>query len=133
MFAKMTFLPLVARILLALLFLVFGIGKIFAFGFYTGYIASKGLPLPQVVLVLTIIVEVGGGVMLVVGYQTRWAAAALAVFTILAAIIFHNYWAAPAAQMVGQKINFFKNLSIAGGMLMLCFFGAGPLSIDKGK
>jgi putative oxidoreductase len=133
MFAKMTILPLIARVLLAVVFLVFGVGKIFAFGFYTGYIASKGLPVPQVVLVLTIIVEIGGGVLLVIGFQTRWAAAALAIFTLLAAIIFHNYWAAPAAQVVAQKINFFKNLAIMGGMLMICFFGAGPLSVDKGK
>jgi len=122
---------LVARILLAVMFIISGFGKITGFDATVGYIASKGLPLPQLVAIGTILVELGGGIMLAVGFKARWAALALAVFTLLAAIIFHNFWAADAAAKMGQQINFMKNISIVGGMLMVFAFGPGRLSVDK--
>ncbi|MEO8079995.1 MAG: DoxX family protein [Caldimonas sp.] len=121
---------LVARILLGLLFLISGIGKVGGFDGTVGYIAAKGLPMPQVVAVLTILVELGGGLALVFGFFTRQAALALAVFTLLAAIIFHAFWAAPEAQKMMQQIHFLKNLSIVGGMLMLFVTGPGAISVD---
>lgn len=121
---------LVGRILLALIFLIFGFGKIGGFEGTGGYIASKGLPMPQVVAVLTILVEVGGGLALVFGFYTRWAALALALFTLLAALIFHNFWAVPEAQVMMQKTHFMKNLSMVGGMLVLFAFGPGRFSLD---
>ena len=122
---------LVARILLAAMFIISGFGKITGFDGTAGYIASKGLPMPQVVAALTIALELGGGLMLAVGFKARWAALALGVFSVLAAVIFHNFWAAEAAQKMGQQINFLKNITIAGGMLMVFAFGPGRLSVDK--
>jgi putative oxidoreductase len=122
---------LVGRILLAVIFIISGIGKITGFDGTVGYIASKGLPLPQLVAIGTIVVEVGGGIMLAIGYKARWAALALAIFTLLAAILFHNFWAVEAAQKMNQQINFLKNLAITGGMLMVFAFGPGRISVDK--
>ncbi len=121
---------LVGRILLGLLFVISGAGKVFGFDGAVGYIGAKGLPLPQVVAVLTICVELGGGLALILGYRARWAALVLAVFTLLAALIFHDFWAAAAAQARSQQIHFLKNLAIAGGMLVLFAFGPGRLSLD---
>ena len=122
---------LVGRILLAVIFIISGIGKITGFDGTVGYIASKGLPLAQLVAIGTIVVEVGGGIMLAIGYKARWAALALAIFTLLAAILFHNFWAVEAAQKMNQQINFLKNLAITGGMLMVFAFGPGRMSVDK--
>ena len=122
---------LVGRILLAVIFIISGFGKIPGFEGTVGYIASKGLPMPQLVAIGTIVVELGGGILLAVGYKARWAALALAVFTLLAAIIFHNFWAVEAAQKMAQQINFLKNLAITGGMLMVFAFGPGRYSVDK--
>jgi putative oxidoreductase len=121
---------LVGRILLALIFVLSGIGKIGGFDGTVGYIASKGLPLAQAVAVLTIVLEIGGGAALIAGFKARWAGFALAVFCVLAAVIFHNYWAVPAEQEMMQNIQFMKNLAIAGGTLMLTAFGPGAWSLD---
>jgi putative oxidoreductase len=122
---------LVGRILLAVIFLISGFGKIPGFQGTAGYIASKGLPMPQVIAALTIVVELGGGILLAIGYKARWAALALGIFTLLAAILFHDFWAADAAQKMNQQINFLKNLAIAGGMLMVFAFGPGRYSVEK--
>jgi len=121
---------LIGRILLALIFITSGFSKIGGFAGTAGYIASKGLPLASVVAALTILVELGGGLAVLFGFMTRWAAVALAVFSMLAAVIFHAYWGVPADQVMSQQINFWKNFSIAGGFLLLAAFGAGGISID---
>jgi putative oxidoreductase len=123
-------LALLGRILLALIFITSGFGKIGGFEGTVGYIASKGLPMASVVAALTILVELGGGLAVAFGFLTRWAALALAVFSVLAALIFHNYWGVPAEQVMMQQINFWKNISIAGGFLVLAAFGPGAISID---
>ena len=105
-------------------------GKIMGFEGTAGYIASKGLPLPAVLAALTIVVELGGGLMLVFGLLARWAGFALAGFSILAAFIFHNYWDADQASYMGQYLNFWKNIAIAGGMLMVAAFGPGSIALD---
>jgi len=122
---------LVGRVLLAVMFIISGIGKITGYDGTAAFMASKGLPMVGVLLPLTILTEVGGGILLVIGYKARWAALALAGFTILAALIFHNFWAVEVAQKMGQQINFMKNVSITGGMLMVFAFGAGRYSVDK--
>jgi putative oxidoreductase len=123
---------LVGRVLLALMFLVAGIGKIGAgFAGTVGYISSVGLPLAQLAAVGAIIVEIVGSLALIVGWKTRWAALALAVFTVAAALLFHNYWAMPANQQVMQQIFFMKNLAVAGGLLMLAIAGPGAWSVDR--
>lgn len=125
--------PLGGRILLALVFVTSGWGKLMGFEATAGYIASKGLPLPQLGAAIAIVVELAGGIMLIVGWQTRWAAAAIFLFLIPTTVIFHAYWAVEAAQMRAQQIQFMKNLCIMGGMLYVMAFGAGPFSIDNRK
>jgi len=97
---------LIARFLLALMFVLAGISKFAGLEGTAGYIASKGLPLPQLLAFATALIEVVGGVMLIVGWQARWAALALAAFTALASVIFHNYWSLPAdKQMIDQLMS----------------------------
>ena len=119
---------LAGRILLGLLFVVSGFGKIAGFEGTVGYIAPH-LPLPTLVAVLTIVVELGGGLALVAGVWTRQAALVLAVFTLLTALVFHAFWSADAAARTMQQIQFLKNLSIAGGMFVLAAFGPGRFSL----
>ena len=121
---------LVGRVLLGLIFVLSGFAKISGFDGTAGFIASKGLPLPQLVAALTIVVELGGGLALMAGLYTRQAVVALAGFSLLTAVVFHNFWAAPQAEQLMQQINFMKNLAIAGGMLVVAAFGPGRLSLD---
>lgn len=125
--------PLVGRILIAFIFIVAGYGKITGFEGTVGYIASKGMPLPQLAAIGAILIEVGGGLMLVLGLKARWAAAAMFVFTLLTALIFHNFWAVAADQAQNQMIHFMKNIAMMGGLLYVVVHGSGPLSLDKGK
>jgi putative oxidoreductase len=123
-------LALVGRILLALIFITSGFSKISGFDGTVGYIASKGVPLAAVAAVIAIVVELGGGLAVALGFMTRWAALALAVFSLAAGVLFHAYWAVPADQVMNMQIHFWKNVSIAGGFLVLAAFGAGAISID---
>jgi putative oxidoreductase len=123
-------LALAARVLMAILFLIAGYGKIAGFAGTAGYIASKGLPLPQLGVVIAIVVELGGALALIAGFQTRAVALVMAVFTVATGVFFHNFWALPAEQVGINQIMFLKNLSIAGGLLMMSAFGAGALSLD---
>lgn len=122
---------LVGRILLAILFIKSGWGKIGGFEGTAGYMASKGLPMPQVLLVLTILIELGGGILLAVGWKARWAALAIAAFVVPATLVFHQFWGIPADQVMNQSNHFFKNVSIIGGMLMVFALGPGAYSVDK--
>ena len=120
----------IARILLALMFVLAGIGKLSGLEGTAGYIASKGLPAPMLLAVAAGVVELVAGVLLIIGWQARWAALALAAFTVVATVIFHNYWAMPAAQQMTQQLMFMKNLAVTGGLLLVFAFGAGALSLD---
>ena len=120
------------RVLLALIFVVSGIGKITGYAGTAGYMASKGMPMIGLLLPLTILTEVGGGLALIAGFKARWAALALAGFSILSALIFHDFWnVSDAMQHMGQQINFMKNVSMAGGLLMVFALGAGSYAVDK--
>ena len=125
--------PLAGRILLAYIFVLSGIGKIGSFTGTAGYMAGKGMPFAEVLLVGAIVVELGGGIMLIAGWNTRWAALAVFLFIIPSTLIFHNFWAVDAAQVQMETIHFNKNLAIMGGMIYIMAFGAGPLSLDKGN
>lgn len=122
---------LVGRILLAAMFVISGYGKLTGFDGTVGYIASKGLPMAQVLAAIAILIELGGGLAIVIGWKTRWAAIAFILFLIVITPIFHNYWAVSPEQMQGQQINFMKNLTILGGMVLLLGFGPGRYSLDK--
>ena len=123
-------LALVGRLLLALLFLPAGIGKITGFAGTVGYIGSVGLPLPALGAVIAIVVEIVGGVALIAGFGTRIAALILALFTLAASFFFHAYWAVPAAQQFVTQLLFMKNIAIVGGLLVLAANGAGAWSLD---
>ena len=121
---------LLARLLLAALFLPAGISKISGFAGTAGYIGSVGLPMPELGAAIAIAVEVLGGIALIIGFGTRWAALALAVFTLVASFFFHAYWALPAEQQMMQQLMFMKNIGVVGGLLALAAFGAGAFSLD---
>jgi len=123
-------LSLVGRLLLAFLFLPAGLMKIAGFAGTVGYIGSAGLPLPQLGAVIAIVVEVGGGLALLAGFGTRIAALVLAIFTLAASVLFHNYWGMPAEQVMVQQLMFFKNIAVVGGLLVLAAHGAGAFSLD---
>lgn len=120
----------IARVLLALMFLLAGISKFGDLQGTAGYIASGGLPMPQVLAFATAALEVVAALMLIVGWQARWAALALAAFTLMASVFFHNFWAVPADQQYMQQLMFMKNSAVIGGLLMVFAFGAGSLSLD---
>ncbi|MDP9044805.1 MAG: DoxX family protein [Pseudomonadota bacterium] len=123
-------LALLGRILLAILFVMSGFNKIGGFEGTVGYIASKGLPLASLGAVIAIVCELGGGILVLLGLYTRVVGLVLAVFTLAAAVFFHNFWAVPAAETQNMFIHFWKNVSIAGGFLMLAAFGPGSISLD---
>jgi putative oxidoreductase len=121
---------LVARVLLALMFVLAGVSKLTGLEGTAGYIASVGLSAPMVLAVASGVVELAAGVMLIVGWQTRGAALALALFTVVASVLFHNFWAMPADKAFMQQLMFLKNLAVTGGLLFVVAFGAGSLSLD---
>ena len=125
--------PLVGRVLLALIFIIAGFGKITGFDGTVGYMQAYNMPMPQVLAVLAIIIELGGGIMVAVGWKARWGAAALFIFVLVASFIFHAFWAVPADQMQMQRIMFLKNLAIMGGMLYIIVYGSGPASVDRNR
>ena len=123
---------LVGRILMASLFIPSGFGKLMGFAGTVGYISSKGLPMPEVAAAIAVAVELGVGILFLVGFKARWMALILAVFTLAAGIMFHNYWALSDAAQIGMnKINFWKNVAISGGFLMAYAFGPGRYSVDR--
>jgi putative oxidoreductase len=119
---------LVGRILLAAIFLLSGASKLADPAGTIGYIASAGLPFPQLGFAGAAAVEVLGGLALVVGYRTRIAALVLAIFSLAAALAFHS-----ALADQNQFIHFFKNIAMAGGLLQIVAFGGGVLSLDARK
>ena len=121
---------LIGRILIVMLYIPSGWGKLVGFAGTVGYIQSKGVPFPEVCAAIAVAAEFGLGLLILIGYQTRWAALGLAIFTLVITPIFHNYWGVPDAQVMMQKLNFTKNLAIVGGLLAFYAFGPGRLSID---
>ncbi|WP_260675489.1 DoxX family protein [Comamonas aquatica] len=123
-------LALVGRMLLAWLFVPAGFGKIAGFSGAVGYATSVGLPLPEVGVAVGLLIELVGGLMLLVGFMVRPAAVLLAFFTLVASFFFHAYWSLPADQAMMQQLMFNKNLAISGGLLAFAAFGAGRWSLD---
>jgi len=118
------YINLLGRILLAHIFLLAGINKISGYAGTQGYMEAMGVP--GMLLPLVILLEIGGALALIIGWQTKWAAYALAAFTLVAALIFHHDF---SNQM--QTIMFMKNLSMTGGLLILAVHGAGAFSLDR--
>lgn len=122
---------LIGRVLIAALFIPAGINKIGGFEGTVGYIASVGLPLATVGAVVAILVEVLAGAALLVGYRTKQAALVLALFTVVATVLFHNFWAMPADQAFMQQLMFMKNIAVVGGLLVVAALGGGAWSIQR--
>lgn len=115
----------VGRIVIAAIFIVSGLGKIAAPEATQGYIASVGLPFPLLGYIIALAAEVGGGVLLLMGYRTRLIAALLAIFTVATAVFFHHNFADQ-----NTVLHFLKNLMIASGLLQISALGATSLSFD---
>ena len=115
----------VGRLLIGLPFAMSGFGKLVTYGATSAYIASAGLPVPPLAYAIAVLVELGGGLLLVAGYQARAVALALAVFSVAAAVSFHSNFADQ-----NQMIHFLKNVMMAGGLLQIVAFGAGAISLD---
>ena len=126
-------LSLIGRALLALLFIPAGYSKIVGFAGTVGYIASKGVPLPEVAAAIAIGVELGLGLLLLVGLQARWAALGMAFFTLVITFIFHNFWAVDPAMATQQMQAFFKNIAVVGGLLTVVAWGPGAWSFDGNR
>src|ERR1700676_1472169 len=125
-------LALVGRILLGSIFVLSGLQKLMGYSGLVATLTGKGLPMPEVLAVLTVAIELGAGLLLVVGWKARWAAFLLFLFVIPVSLVYHNFWTMEGAQAAMNKIQFLKNVSIMGGMLVVTAFGAGRYSVDKG-
>jgi len=123
---------LLGRMLLVILFFISGFGKIPGYEGTAAYIASNGLPMPQVLAAISIIIELGGAIAIALGWKTRFAAALLALFMVVITPVFHKFWGVPPDEAAMQQIHFMKNVSILGGFLLLFAFGPGRYSIDQG-
>lgn len=119
------YLPLLGRILIGAPFLMSGLGKLAAHAATVGYIASVGLPAPSLAFVVAVLVEAGGGLLLMSGYRARPVALAMALFSVVTAVFFHHNFADQ-----NQMIHFLKNVMMAGGLLQIAYFGAGAFSLD---
>jgi putative oxidoreductase len=122
----MNYLAFIGRILIGLPFAMSGLSKLAAYGPTTEMIAAVGLPLPPLAFAVAVAVELGGGLLLVLGYRVRPVALALAAFSLATAISFHSNFADQ-----NQMIHFLKNVMMAGGLLQIAAFGAGAISIEQ--
>jgi len=121
---------LIARILLAILFLTSGWGKLTGYSGTVAYMTQIGVPLPAVATVVAIAVEFLGSIALILGIWTRPLAVLFALFTLATAFLGHHFWTMEGAERYANSINFYKNLSIVGGFLLLYVTGAGKYSVD---
>jgi putative oxidoreductase len=122
----MNYLPFIGRILIGLPFAMSGLSKLAAYGSTTAMIEAVGLPFPPLGFAVAVAVELGGGLLLILGYRVRPVALALAVFSVVTAVSFHSNFADQ-----NQMNHFLKNVMIAGGLLQITAFGAGAISVEQ--
>lgn len=125
--------PLLGRILVSAVFILGGVGKITGFSMEEGMAAAKHLPMPAVALGIALVIELVGGLAILVGLFTRFTAWILFLYLIPVTFLFHNFWALEGMDRIDTMIHFEKNLAIMGGLLFLATFGAGALSIDSSR
>jgi putative oxidoreductase len=121
---------LFGRIALSAIFIISGIRKIITFGVFVPVLANKGFPAAEIMAVLTIILELGCGILVLAGFKFRWGLIGLAFFTALASVLFHNFWSMEGAAQWAQAVNFLKNLGMIGGLALLYVMGPGRYSLD---
>jgi len=125
-----SWIALCGRVLLSVIFLLSGIGKIMDWSGTEAMMSAHGMPAVPLLHIGAIVVEFGIGLLFIVGWQTRWTALALFLFLIPTTLIFHHFWDLAEPERTLQMINFLKNLAIMGGLLEVCALGAGAISID---
>ena len=124
--------PLLGRVLIGLLFVVAGLRKAMAIAATAGYFAKLGFPAPEAMAYLAVLIEIGGGLLLIIGFKTRIIAWLLVAFVIIATGMAHRFWEfSDPGQYNGQLNNFLKNVAIVGGLLMFITHGPGSASVDK--
>jgi putative oxidoreductase len=121
---------LLGRILLMILFVLYGWSKVTGFSGTVGYMAAEGAPFPPLSAVVAILMELVVGLSVTVGFYTRPLALLLAVYALATALIGHHFWTMVDGDRAAAAINFYKNISIMGGLLLLCVTGPGRYSID---
>lgn len=124
-------LPLLGRLFIAALFLVAGIRKILIWEAQVGYFTRLGFPAPELFTVLAVVIEIGGALLLIAGWRTRWVAWLLILFLVIATGMAHRFWEFDAAQQANQMNHFLKNLALIGGLLFVVAFGPGRMAVDK--
>lgn len=122
---------LIGRILLAAVFLVAGVRKLLGVAASAGYLAKLGFPMPEVMVWVSIVIEIGGAVLLITGWHARRAAWLLILFVAIATAMAHRFWEFDAAQYNNQLNHFLKNAAIIGGLLYVAMLGAGGVSLDS--
>lgn len=120
---------LILRLSIAPLYLYSGIGKLTHFAITAARMSPDNITLGYLLTTAAICAEVGGGLFLVLGLWDRLTACGMIVFTVVATLIFHQFWAAAPAQVVMQSLNFLKNVGLVGGLLVVATFGAGPFAL----
>jgi putative oxidoreductase len=120
------YLSLAGRLMIGLPFAMSGLSKLGAYSATVGMIGAVGLPVPPLAFAVAVAAELGGGLLLIAGYKTRYVAAALALFSVATALSFHSNFADQ-----NQMIHFLKNVMMAGGLLQIVAYGAGALSLDN--
>jgi putative oxidoreductase len=130
MHPALTPLPAIGRILLSLIFVLAGISQFGAIAATSAHMAQHGIPYANDLVWGAAALDLGGGILLIVGFLTRLVAAALFFYVLTLALIFHAYWTMTGAEAHAQHADFFQHLAIMGGMLFVVAFGAGPYSID---
>lgn len=123
---------LVGRVLVALLFTYFGYLKLVGYQGTINYFTRWQFPVPEATAVLAIAIELGGGILLLIGWKTRWVAWLFVLYVIIATAVAHRFWTYEAAQQFAQTSFFFKNLAIIGALIYIAAVGPGRLSVDKG-
>ena len=122
---------LIGRIFLAVVFLQSGYDKVFNIGRTAKLMAAKGMPMADLLVYPATAIVLVGGVLLLIGWQARWAALALIVFMVIATFYFHDFWNYPKEQFINQFHHFFKNLGLIGALFMVMGMGSGPMSLEK--
>jgi putative oxidoreductase len=128
-----SFTPLAGRILMSVIFLISGVFKVAGYSQIVGYAAAKGLPLPGVAIACAIVVELGCGLAILAGFQTRIAAWLLILYLVPVTFFFHNFWAVQGMEQQTQMVNFLKNFAIMGGLAILAANGPGAYSVDNSR
>ncbi|CAB3758166.1 hypothetical protein B7G54_18060 [Burkholderia puraquae] len=122
---------LAARVLLMILFVLFGWQKLSGFSGTVAYMASTGNPAPELAAAIAVAVELAGGLLIAIGFYTRPLALVFAAYTLATALIGHRYWTLQGMEQYMAMINFYKNVSIIGGLLLLALIGPGRYSLDR--